>query len=229
MAEVEAEERVGEEGLVGAECAAPADVACSAAPSVAAGGQAALRGHRSLTGAQTSPSHRSAETASGTCTSRASSSPRRPRPASACPGASACIRPRLRARAAEGAQSCPRTRSRALSTSACSRVCRMSPPPAPRSSTTARRSARLAPRQVAVKEVAYRLAQWNSNMGESAGEDEGRGDIEDEDKMYKFQSVKVRFDSLRGAGAGCPLVIIGAVIKPLPSLRTSSRRTFGDL
>jgi hypothetical protein len=66
-------------------------------------------------------------------------------------------------------------------------------------------------------------------MGESAGEDEGRRDIEDEDEIYKFQSVKVRFDLLRGAGAGYPLAIIGAVINPLPSLRSSSRRTSVDL
>jgi hypothetical protein len=66
-------------------------------------------------------------------------------------------------------------------------------------------------------------------MGESAGEDKGRGDVEDEDEIYKFQSVQVRFVSLRGAGAGDPLAIIGAVIKPLPSLRSSSRRTSVDL
>jgi hypothetical protein len=81
---------------------------------------------------------------------------------------------------------------------------------------------------VAVKEVAHHLAQRDSDMGESAGEDEGRGEIEDEDRMCRFQSVEVWWvsESLRDAAAGCPLAIIGAVIKPVPSLRTSSCRTF---
>jgi hypothetical protein len=87
--------------------------------------------------------------------------------------------------------------------------------------------------RVAVKEVAHHLAQQDSGMGESAGVDEGRGEMEDEDRMYRFHSVEVCnwwvFESLRGAAAGCPLAIIGAVIKPVPSLRTLSRRTSVDL
>jgi hypothetical protein len=101
MVKVEAEGRVGEKGPAGAERAAPADIACPAlfaAPPVAANERATLRGHRSLNRARTSPRRRLGDIASGTCTTRASSSPRRPRAASACPGACdrGCVREQLR-------------------------------------------------------------------------------------------------------------------------------------